>query len=461
METADHREAAGPSLKPFVPGLHFGFFNAVNWMISLGTPMVLLATALGASPGEVALGYSAVFLLLPVQVVASAWLPVFGYKAQMIFGWSARNVFLFVPFALALMAPAEPAPWMAPLMVGSVVLFCAARSLGSGGYLPWMLDLLPKSVRGRYFASDQLWSGLAGVVTLLFCAGAFQLLPPWPAYALVYGVAIVGAWMAVYNLAKLPDVPKPPPISLAEIAAQAPRLSLSPGPFRDFLAYSILFQTVAMAYSPFAAYYLATVAGWDTAATLGLASLQYLGAMGAAAFLRGRIDRVPAAAVFRVNLLLMTLLCLYWLAALAVSRDLLALLPAAYLLNGAAGAFYQSANLRYLPQVCPEKDRHVAMSVHAALVGLLGGLATTALGFLLRGGGAAGAPATLNVFAFGLFFVGALAVQGVLALLLRRFVEVLPGSEPLLSFGDLFRPVRSLVGAVNLFAHKPKPPGAP
>jgi hypothetical protein len=76
------------SLSPYADLLKFGFFNATTWMIGLGTPLVLLASELGASSFEVGLVYAFVFLLMPVQILASIALPRFGYKNQFIFGGS-------------------------------------------------------------------------------------------------------------------------------------------------------------------------------------------------------------------------------------------------------------------------------------------------------------------------------------------------------------------------------------
>ena len=59
-----------PFKGPYAKLLRFSFFNASTWLIGLGTPMVLLATELGANSFDVGLAYSFVFLLLPVQIVA-------------------------------------------------------------------------------------------------------------------------------------------------------------------------------------------------------------------------------------------------------------------------------------------------------------------------------------------------------------------------------------------------------
>ena len=94
-----------PELAPFRSGLVFGFFNALTWQIGIGTPMVLFAEQLGATPFQVGLAYSFVFILTPIQIVSTALLHSHGYKRVMLGGLGMRSVFLAVPAVLAVLAP--------------------------------------------------------------------------------------------------------------------------------------------------------------------------------------------------------------------------------------------------------------------------------------------------------------------------------------------------------------------
>ena len=89
------KEATGDShsLRRFRAGYWFGGFNGLTWMMGLGTPMVLLTEQLGGSAFQVGLASSFVLLLFPVQVLATAALPRFGYQRQMVLAWAARALF--------------------------------------------------------------------------------------------------------------------------------------------------------------------------------------------------------------------------------------------------------------------------------------------------------------------------------------------------------------------------------
>lgn len=139
-----------PELFPFRPGLTFAFFNALAWQIGIGTPMVLFAEELGATPFQVGLAYSFVFVLTPLQIVSTALLPRFGFKALMLGGWRTRSFFLGVPVLLAVLAMRGVQSWMLGAMIWSVFFFCVFRSIGAASGTSWFYAILPEGVRGRY-----------------------------------------------------------------------------------------------------------------------------------------------------------------------------------------------------------------------------------------------------------------------------------------------------------------------
>src|SRR3954466_1320790 len=194
-----------PELHPFRPGLTFAFFNALAWQIGIGTPMVLFAEQLGATPFQVGLAYSFVFVLTPVQIISTALLPRFGFKALMLGGWRTRSFFLGVPAALAIVAlQSGEHPWMVTALVASVFFFCVFRSIGAASGVSWFYAILPENVRGRYFASDKFLSAVAGVVTLLASATLFLVLPVYWALLVQYLIALLGSTISYFALKKLP-----------------------------------------------------------------------------------------------------------------------------------------------------------------------------------------------------------------------------------------------------------------
>ena len=377
-------ESEVTSLRPFRICLAFGYANAATWMVALGTPLVLLAGQLGASPVEVGLIYSFVFLLLPIQVLATVGLPRFGYKRQMFVAWSSRALFLLIPLWLTLLAPVSPERWMVWALVGSVFGFCFMRALGSCAFMPWLYHLVPDELRGRYFATDQFLSGISGLLTLLFCAALFTWLTPYEAFFWQYTYAIAGAVLAAFFLLRFPPAPAPARTSLGHILRMAPALCFRSGSFRQYLGFMVTSALLMTAFPPFAAYYLKVEAGMPMERIMLLSAVLFTGLIGGAWVLRPRLDRIGVKPVWRIALLLKMLVFLFWMGMVWGVPGVAVYLPVAYFVFGISLCFWNSAHLKYLVRVCPEDDQPLAISTHTAVVGFLGGVAPIVWGWVFR-----------------------------------------------------------------------------
>lgn len=438
---------------PFSTLLAFGFTNAMTWMIALGTPMVLLAGQLGASTVEVGLAFAGVFLMLPMQILATVGLPRFGYKKQMIFAWSVRSIFLLIPLGLAIARPEEPAHWMVYAMVGSVLAFAFFRSLGSCAVMPWVYSHVPDSIRGRYFATDQVLSGASGVFTLLLCSTLFALLPDYDAFAWEYGFALIGSILSVVLLSKVPDVEPPKATSVPEIIRETPQWCTRPGGFRQYLGFMITASLVGTSFQPFIAYYLQVEIHLSPEKILFYAAIQFVGSISGALFLRPRIDKMGVKPAFRISLGIQILLMGYWIALIAGLSQLLVVVPLGYFLFGFATAHWTSANLKYLPRICPEEKRALTVSIHSSVVGVIGGIAPICWGFLLREPGDAAGVRTPQMIAY---LATTATIQTGLAFYVSRLTSKGRHLPPIFAESPLLRPFRNLATLVNLIPHEAK-----
>jgi MFS family permease len=412
---------ARTSLRPYAAGFWFGGFNGMTWMIGLGTPMVLLAEKLHASTLQVGLATSFVFLLLPLQILATTWLPRLGYQRQMVSAWILRALFLGVPLALAAAAPATPAPWMSSLLVASVFCFCLFRAFGTAAHIPWMAAILPIQVRGRFFATDQTLTALVGVGTLLMCASLLRGDAGWQAFRSVYTIAIAGSACAVFCLTRLPGAVAPRSAPLGRLAGETRRLLGSPGLFRVYLGLSLLGAVIPYGMGGFTAYYLKVEASVSASRILVLTAAHYAGGMLGGWAIRRFIDEFPLRRLFRLSAGIQAIVYLYWLALLQGGAPLLPWLPAAFLAFGAAATISNSAHFTYLPSLAEEDERPVMVAVFTAVFGFLAGLSPVLWGLLLK---QEGAVAGMNVDAFTLYFVVGAALSLTLVRLFGRLPEL-------------------------------------
>lgn len=440
-----------PELAPFRAGLVFGFFNALAWQIGIGTPMVLFAEELGATPFQVALAYAFVFVLTPLQIVSTALLPKYGFKALMLGGWRIRSFFLGVPalLAIAIIAGAPEQPWMIQALVWSVFLFCVFRSIGAASGNSWFYAILPEKARGRYFASDQFFSAIAGVATLLACAALFALLPVYPALLAQYGIALAGSTISYFSLKKLPDAERPTSISLRTVLRDTPRHLFAPSQFRTYVILAVGCAVLATPIPPFAAYFLKVGAGFTTAEIMMGEVLRYSGVIVAAWVIRRWIDKAGAKPFFQVALILYAAVAVYWW--LFLERDIGGVVGiyAAYFTLGLGAATWAIANLNYLPFVAQGEERTLAVSIHGAVTAFAGGLSPMIWGLFLKEGGEGSRAIDEEVFKYFFVFV----VVG--AVVLMPFFARLPSNrdarfEPLVIGDAILRPLRAATALVNL-----------
>jgi MFS family permease len=435
-----------PELYPYRRGLYFAFFNALNWQVATATPTVLFMAYLGADSFQTGLVYGWPLLLTPVQVWATVLLPRLGFKRLTMSGWGARSWFLLVPLSLALLARQGTAHWMILAMVAAMFCYSLSRSVGAAAITTWLQGLVPESVRGRYWSTDQMMSGVASVGALVLCVVCFTWLSqPW-AFFVLYAFSIAGAWLALRCLLALPDIDRPSVMSLAKIATDTPRHMFGPGAFRPYLWLAVLYYVVTIPLIPFGAYYLKTAAGFTSASIMGFTAVQYAGVIGGNWFMRSRIDRTGVKPFLRVSFGLFGCIAVGWLVSLRWTPVTPWIMPVLYLLLGAGTGMFTAANASYLAKILPEAERALPVALHGALSNFLGGLAPVAWGLLLKGGGAM---PSVNVPAFQAFFIFTLAGAGALVFLVNRLEEKPGHVDPILEGGWLFRPFRAVGALIN------------
>ena len=369
----------------------------------------------------------------------------------MLGGWALRSVFLAVPVWLAIITPRIGVqPWMAPALVGSVFWFCFFRTIGAAAIMPWLYTILPPKARGRYFASDQFISGLAGVGTLLACVALFAQLPVFTALLVQYGIALVGSYLSFTSLRKLPDAPNPEAISLREMARETPQYLFRPSPFRHFLWLAVAYAIMSTPIPPFLAYFLKVGPGLSAGQIMGFEVLRYAGVIVAAAFIRRRIDGRGARPFFLLSMILYLVVGGGWAAYILGWWESLAGVYLAYFVLGLAAASWTIANLNYLAGVLEERNRALMVAIQGATTACLGGLSPILWGVALKGDVASGA-AAINSQVLLAFFCTVILGAVVLSSLLARLKDHEdPNTKSLIIGHAIFRPFRAATYLASL-----------
>lgn len=397
-------------LYPYRHGIAFGFFDGISWLIASATPMILLLSELGASAFQVGLAYSFGYLLIPLRVVSVALIPRLGYKCQVVLSWLTRTLLLLVPIGIALEAPSSSGGWMIWAMIGSFFIFCILRAVGCSSFFPWMYELLPERVTGRYFSMDQFAINIAGVIVLLFSSVLFYFFDNYDAFLMIYSVAMLASFGAIFSAFKIPSV-KSPNVDVGRVMKGCKRLLKGRSAFKYYLLVLMIWFFVGIPYIPFKIYYLSEVVGVDEGVVVIYMAVQYMGSIVMAWYMRGWVDHVGVRPFMLGSLLTCVVGKVYWFYMVLGWGMLLDWVVGLFFLNGISMTMWQIAHHKYAPQLFIKRDRALGVALLNASVGVVGGIAPIVWGYFLGRGGMM----ALNEYVFLVyFFVAAVVMSGLL-----------------------------------------------
>ncbi len=391
----------------------FALANALSWSIALGAPLILYARSLGA--GDALLGVLAAIppLLVVLHVPGAHLLPRLGYRRMMIFGWGARSLVLLGVVATALFCH-SPAARLFGLFL-CIMIFSTVRGLAGGAWMPWVSELIPEDVRGKFFLRDQLF-GQSGNFAAILIAGAVLLGHPQPwQFAILFLLAATGGAVSVWCLTFVPDIAAPPHTAAPpHIAAQqtparnataraaihdrptgqpAERVSLPRmmrnKTFRRMCVFNVLYMLVLGALNVFTITYLRGVAGFSESAIVLCSGMAVFGGV-LSLFWCGRVlDRAGSKPVMALSLLVFVLIFMAWwgLAGRALAPHPLTI-GLLYTLMGMAGLNFAAANNRLQSLVIPRAGRNHYFAIFLVAVNGAAGLSPLTWGFILGGIGA-------------------------------------------------------------------------
>lgn len=184
--------------------LAFMSFNVVSWQVLVGPTLVLFARHIDMPRDKVGLLLSCLPFSAVLIVFTIRWVEWFGPRRCLMWGWRASlaiaSLALLMPLALAWWGPA--AGWR--LLLIATLGFCVCRSLGVGGWLPWLHEQIPSEQRGRYFSCEMSVVHCCAIAVSLLCAAALAGTPTLARFLGLYVVAIVAGWISVFMILKIP-----------------------------------------------------------------------------------------------------------------------------------------------------------------------------------------------------------------------------------------------------------------
>lgn len=360
----------------------FGLFNALSWQITLGAPVILYAKSQGAT--ATILGIIAAFtpLLVIFQLPAAHLLPKYGYRRFILAGWGSRTVVIFGLAVVPLLVFAPPAAKLALVALG-LFIFNLLRGIASGAWLPWISELIPERLRGRFLSRDQIFSQVGCLTALLIAATILHGHPqPWQ-FSLVFLISALGATASLLFVRRIPDVTAPEQLKRSGHRVPWAAMLAYP-PFFRLLVFNLFYVSVAGGIGVFTITFLKTVAGYDESRILFLATLGVAGALLTVPWLGRVLDRIGSKPVLVSCLLAFAVILLgWWLLACGIIGHALLVVAVLNLTWGIANVNFAVANSRLMMATMPLMGRNHFFALFTVITSLGLGITPIAWGVLL------------------------------------------------------------------------------
>jgi MFS family permease len=379
--------SGGQSAVAFPPGLHnaflFAVFNALSFPIMQSSPMVLYAKSLGASATVLGIVAGMMPLLVISQIPAANYINRIGYKRFVYAGWGTR-VFFIVGVALVPLAGAFlDAKNQLALVIALLFCFNLSRGISSCAWLPWITELVPASLRGKYLVRDAATTNFGCFVAFLVSAALLSgETRPWQ-FSILFGFSAVAGIVSLVFLKRIPDVPIPEPVRVSN--TRVPWLAmLRFPPFRKLLRTVIAWSVAYGGMTAFTVAFLRTEVGMSETKILLVTSVAFLGGLSSLGFLGHQLDRLGSKPVLTFAFVAWLSVLAGWIALSGRVMELtLAVLMVLQFLMGLLAALVNMANNRLAMVIIPAMGRNHFFALYSVLGNVTLGLAPIAWGLLI------------------------------------------------------------------------------
>ncbi|RIK37592.1 MAG: hypothetical protein DCC57_21520, partial [Chloroflexi bacterium] len=212
QRSMDERPTVSPTEPTTVEklrGLPWSIFsNATNTVFAqftfFGSVFVLFLNYLGMDKTEVGFMLSLIPFSGLVALFIAPAVARFGYK---------RTYLLFFGLRKAITAGLLLTPWVAARfgqggLLTYVMLvtagFALARSVAEVGVYPWLQEYIPNSVRGKYSATNSIYTTLVGLAAVAVAGYVLDRMAGLSGYMLLISVGVVFGFVSVWAAAKIP-----------------------------------------------------------------------------------------------------------------------------------------------------------------------------------------------------------------------------------------------------------------
>jgi len=311
-----------------------------------------------------------------------------GRRKRIALWGSALARMIWLPILIVTLLPVASHMTRILIILALIFLSHACASVSYVSWLSWISELVPENVRGRFFGTRNMFSGVSGIISLVLFGKVLDTLQgqTWGTLPLGFGLIFVSAvffgMVSLFFLRRLSDPAPSSSEEVREIAAQKPRLSpLKEVNFRRFIIFAFFWNFAVYFGSPFfTLYFLRDLHySYGFVAALGMASA-FADLLGMKVW--GMIsDRVKNKAVMQLTSWVAIFLPLGWA---TVSRESFIWPIILHIIGGGFWAGMTLCTNNLLLKISPRNNCAVYFSIYNITAGLGAAISPIVAGYLLH-----------------------------------------------------------------------------
>lgn len=244
--------------------LFFTASNVVSWQCIVGPTLVLFARRLEMPPSWVGVLISFMPLSMLLVIFTLPLVTWLGPKQVMARGWLLRNMITSVVFLvpLAMAYYGRVAGWY--VLATSTLGFCVMRAIGSGGWFPWLHEVVPENQRATFFSTETGIAQLVNVLVLLLQGAILQGDPPVWRFLIIYAIGIFAGLSSITWMLQVPGGEGAREMFSVRASYGSYRIALRDAPFLRFIFLAAVGYSVVTWISASNVLYMRDILGYSS-----------------------------------------------------------------------------------------------------------------------------------------------------------------------------------------------------
>jgi MFS family permease len=362
--------------------------NAANSVFAqftfFGSVFILFLSELSISNTQIGFLLSLFPFMGLVALFVAPAVARFGYKRTYITFWGLRKVMtaflLLVPWVVAEFGTEVAIVVITVITAG----FGLCRAIAETGYYPWIQEFIPASIRGKYSATNNVTSSLAGMMAVGVASFVLGLNLGLNRFMLLFAVGVAFGGLSVWMFSHIPGGA---PVRSADERRTSYRDLLSAARDRNLLLYLAGIALLTFGTGPlysFMPIFMKEQIGLTESGVVSLATAALVGGLLSSYLLGWSADRYGSKPVMISGVVMKIGLPVAWLLMPRHADTSLFVALVIAFFQGIGGIAWMVGSGRLLfVSVVPAERKSEYMAVYYAMIGIIGGTSQLLGGRLL------------------------------------------------------------------------------